>query len=319
MSAGHPPAGMDNASASGAAAAAAPSVVTPDSEVLQPANPDSPASSAASAARPAPATDLSTADISTRRSETAAPSAAPDPWTAWRRFTNARIALGRSGHALPTDAWLAFKLAHAQAQDAVHHALDVDALSQSLQAEGHRVLPVRSAAPDRATYLRRPDLGRRLCEDDRATLDGLANEAPELLFVIADGLSATAASRQALLMLQAATALLGDWALGPVVIATQARVALGDEIGERLRARFVVMMIGERPGLSSPDSLGLYVTHAPRVGRLDSERNCISNVRPEGQSFAVAARRLAHLLAQARRLGLTGVSLKDDSAPTLPP
>lgn len=256
---------------------------------------------------------------------------APDPWQSWRRFTNARIALGRSGAALPTAPWLAFNLAHAQARDAVHQALDVAALRVAIEARGHRVVEVRSAAPDRATYLRRPDLGRRLADEDRAALDMLAEARartrardaasagpPELLFVVADGLSALATARQAVPLLLALAPRLTDWSIGPVIVATQARVALGDEIGERLGARFVVMLIGERPGLSSPDSLGLYLTHAPRVGRRDAERNCISNVRPEGLGFDAAAHRLLHLLTQARRLGLTGVGLKDDSGPALP-
>ncbi|OWQ85663.1 ethanolamine ammonia-lyase [Roseateles aquatilis] len=247
----------------------------------------------------------------------------PDPWTSWRQFTNARIALGRTGHALPTAPWLAFNLAHAQARDAVHHPLDVPALEAVLREHGHEVVTVSSAAPDRAHYLRRPDLGRRLSDESRALIGAVAAgttvEAPppELVFVIADGLSATAAAKQAAPVLDAVLPRLDGWTIGPIVIATQARVALGDEVGELLHARFVVMLIGERPGLSSPDSLGLYLTHAPRVGCRDAQRNCISNVRPEGLSFAAAAYKLHHLLTQARRLGLTGVGLKDESGPFL--
>jgi ethanolamine ammonia-lyase small subunit len=245
----------------------------------------------------------------------------PNPWDAWRRFTRARIALGRSGDSLPTDALLAFELAHAQARDAVYAALAVARLGEQARAAGLRELVVHSAAPDREHYLRRPDLGRRLAEDSRAMLASLepgAAPASDIVFVIADGLSAHAANHHALPLLQALMPALHDWAVGPLVIAQQARVALGDQIGELLAARFVVMLIGERPGLSSPDSLGIYITCAPRVGRSDAERNCISNVRPQGLSYADAAFKLHYLLTHARRLGLTGVGLKDDSDGLLP-
>lgn len=243
-----------------------------------------------------------------------------DPWLRLRRFTRARIALGRTGHSQPTDAVLAFGLAHAQARDAVHLALDVGAVTAALDAAGLAHAAVHSAAPDREHYLRRPDLGRRLDEASRARLDAARpRQAPDVVFVIADGLSALATQRHALPLLQAARERLPQgWQIGPVVVAEQSRVALGDEIGERLGARQVVMLIGERPGLSSPDSLGIYLTHAPRVGRTDAERNCISNVRPEGLSFAQAAGRLVFLLCGAAALGRSGVDLKDDSAPALP-
>jgi len=247
-----------------------------------------------------------------------------DPWDALRRFTPARIALGRAGHALPTAPLLAFGLAHAQARDAVHQALDAAALHDALRARGYASLDAHSAAPDRAHYLRRPDLGRRLSDASRAALIGARDASaatPETVFVIADGLSALAASRHAVPLLDQMRARLDDASgtergssrIGPVVVAQQSRVALGDEIGELLGATFVAMLIGERPGLSSPDSLGIYLTYAPKVGRRDAERNCISNVRPEGLGYAAAAHKLHYLLAHARRLGLTGVALKDDS------
>ncbi|SAK47171.1 ethanolamine ammonia-lyase subunit EutC [Caballeronia ptereochthonis] len=244
-----------------------------------------------------------------------------DPWDALRRFTAARIALGRAGSSLPTAPLLAFELAHAQARDAVHQPLDTAALAEAIRAAGFDTLDVRSAAPDRDHYLRRPDLGRTLDEASGARLADHAaamNDAPELVFVAADGLSAFAAQRHAAPLLRSVRAKLEAWNVGPVVIATQARVALGDPIGERLRAKIVVVMIGERPGLSSPDSLGLYVTYAPRAGRSDAERNCISNVRPEGLDYDAAAFRLMWLLNEARRLKLTGVGLKDHSG-ALPP
>ncbi|MGF6442865.1 ethanolamine ammonia-lyase subunit EutC [Paraburkholderia youngii] len=247
-----------------------------------------------------------------------------DPWNALRRFTQARIALGRAGNSLPTAPLLAFNLAHAQARDAVHHPLDADALHAQLQEQGFNTLDVHSAAPDREHYLRRPDLGRRLSDESRTTLARLPTQSNDVLFVIGDGLSAFAASKQAVPLLQAIHPKLADWTIGPVVVARQARVALGDEIGELLDAKIVVMLIGERPGLSSPDSLGIYITYAPKVGCSDAQRNCISNVRPEGLDYPQAAHKLHYLLTQARTLRLTGVSLKDDSddllanAPTHP-
>jgi ethanolamine ammonia-lyase small subunit len=238
-----------------------------------------------------------------------------NPWGALRQFTNARIALGRAGNSLPTEPLLAFNLSHAQARDAVHQPLDAELLHEQLRANGFMTLDVHSAAPDRQHYLRRPDLGRRLADDSRETLalEQAAIEPPDVLFVIADGLSAFAASKQAIPLLQAVCPKLADWKIGPVVVARQARVALGDEIGELLGAKLVVMLIGERPGLSSPDSLGVYLTYAPKVGCSDAQRNCISNVRPEGLSYAAAAHKLHYLLTHARRLALTGVGLKDDS------
>jgi ethanolamine ammonia-lyase small subunit len=238
----------------------------------------------------------------------------PDSWTALRAFTPARIALGRTGASQPTSAQLAFGLAHAKARDAVHAALGVDALEASLRADGVEVLRARSRAADRPTYLRRPDLGRRLDDESVSRLRAAAPAVPpDLAFVVADGLSAVAVARHAAPLLRAARARLPGWRIGPVTIALQARVALGDEVGEALGARAVALLVGERPGLSSHDSLGIYLTWAPRVGRSDAERNCISNVRPEGLSYDEAAATLARLLEGARALGATGVGLKDDA------
>ena len=243
-----------------------------------------------------------------------------DPWSALRAHTPANIAIGRVGHSLPTREVLRFGLAHAQARDAVHVALDVGRLGRDLAASGWPGVSVQSAAPGRTTYLCRPDLGRRLCEADARQLDALARlsrQAPDLCLVIGDGLSAVAVQTHAVPLLDALRA---RWQAAAravpstsVVIATQARVALGDDIAQRLRANMVVMLIGERPGLSSPDSLGVYLTWGPRVGRSDAERNCISNVRTEGLSYPVAAARLAWLIDAALRRGLTGVALKDES------
>ncbi|MEX8519325.1 MAG: ethanolamine ammonia-lyase subunit EutC [Leptothrix sp. (in: b-proteobacteria)] len=240
-----------------------------------------------------------------------------DPWAPLRRHTPARVGLGRVGASLPTRELLAFGAAHAQARDAVHLPLDAAPLLAQIAALGLPTLPVHSATPDRATYLLRPDLGRRLDAESAVTLDQFAKtqtEPPDLLLVIADGLSSAAIHHQALpLLAQILRQQPAGWRLGPVVLATQARVALGDEIGQRLRAAQVAMLIGERPGLSSPDSLGIYLTHAPRVGRSDAERNCLSNVRAAGLSHTEAARKLWWLAQAARRLELTGVGLKDRS------
>ena len=242
---------------------------------------------------------------------------APDPWADLRAHTQARLALGRAGAALPTAELLRFGMAHAQARDAVHIPLDADALAAQLQALGCATRLVHSAAPDRATYLLRPDLGRRLCNADAAVLRDMPAEggAPiDLLVVVADGLSSLAVARQAPPLVQAIRQQApAGWHIGPVVIAQQARVALGDEVGSLLEARMVAVLIGERPGLSSPDSLGIYLTWHPQVGRSDAERNCISNVRPEGLEPARAAARLWWLCRAARQLGLTGVGLKDRS------
>ncbi len=199
-----------------------------------------------------------------------------------------------------TAAVLDFALDHARARDAVHAAVDWDALAEQI---GLPTLRVASAAPDRTTYLRRPDLGRRLA----VPLNG---GAQDFLIVVADGLSAAAVQAHAAPLIAALPA---DLRLGPVVLASQARVALGDEIGERLGARMVAVLIGERPGLSSPDSLGIYLTYEPRVGRTDAERNCISNIRPEGLSYEVAAARLAWLVREGMKRQMTGVALKDQS------
>ncbi|MEO8937062.1 MAG: ethanolamine ammonia-lyase subunit EutC [Burkholderiaceae bacterium] len=238
--------------------------------------------------------------------------ALPDPWEALRRRTGARIALGRTGSALPTSALLAFELDHARARDAVHRALDVAALAAAL---GGSIVQVHSAAADRATYLLRPDLGRRLDGDSRARLAATKPANCDVLFVVADGLSALGVQSHAAALIAAVVPKLDGLSIGPVVVAEQGRVALGDEIGELCAARAVVVVIGERPGLTSPDSIGLYLTFAPKRGRHDAERNCISNVRPEGLTPQAAATRLAWLIRASLQLAISGVALKDESAP----
>jgi ethanolamine ammonia-lyase small subunit len=225
-------------------------------------------------------------------------------------LTPARIGLGRAGSGVPTEELLALGLAHARARDAVHAKLNVEALVSDLRSQNLSVQVVKSRAPDRATYLRRPDLGRRLAEDCR-----LARTASPIAVVLSDGLSAIAVQRHAVPLVRALAALApARWAGAAVAIALQARVALGDEIGERFGAQLAVVLIGERPGLSSPDSLGAYLTYAPRVGRTDAERNCVSNIRPQGLPIEAAARRIDWLAAAALARGQTGVGLKDDSA-----
>lgn len=243
-----------------------------------------------------------------------------NPWQTLRRFTDARIGLGRAGNSLPTRELLAFQLDHARAQDAVHLPLDTTALCAQLAALSQLGTPLllHSRARDRLEYLQRPDLGRRLNDADKARLSETQGETQspcDLALVIADGLSSQAVQNNTLPMCQALFAALADdpqpWRLAPVAIVQQGRVAVGDEVGELLNASAVVVMVGERPGLSSPDSLGIYLTWQPRVGRTDAERNCISNVRPQGLSYAEAARRLVYLLKESRRLSLSGVNLKD--------
>lgn len=241
-------------------------------------------------------------------------SVTPNPWSQWRSATPARLALGRAGAGMPTDETLRFGWAHAMARDAIHAALDVDALHAALTAQHWQVARARSQAADRTEYLRRPDLGRQLDDGDATRLLGDRRYGCDVCVVVGDGLSSLAVARHAVPLLAALRAQLpAHTSFAPVVIATQARVALADEVGELFGAALSVMLIGERPGLSSPDSLGIYLTHSPKRGRHDAERNCISNVRPEGLCYEAAAFKLAWLMRESLRRGLTGVGLKDES------
>ena len=223
-----------------------------------------------------------------------------------RTFTPARVGLGRTGHSLPTTDWLRFQLDHARARDAVHEPLDPHGL-------GLPHLLLHSAASDRQTYLRRPDLGRML---DADSVERLEKGSYDAAIVIVDGLSAPAVQRHAAPLLQELTAGIAaeGWQLAPLAVALLGRVAIGDEIAQRLGAQLAVVLIGERPGLTSPDSLGIYLTWDPRPGRTDAERNCISNVRAEGISYSEAAHRLHFLMREARVRKLTGVALKENIA-----
>ena len=251
-----------------------------------------------------------------RRTTETVPFGSPDSnfrWAArWRALTPARVGLGRTGVSLETSDLLDFQRCHAQARDAVHARLEGAALAAALrELTGVAILRLHSAAADRVTYLQRPDLGRRLDEPSRMLLEKTSQpEGNDLALIVADGLSALAVERHALPLLAELLPRLEGWKLAPISVVEQGRVAIGDEIGAALNAEIAVVLIGERPGLSSPDSLGAYVTWNPKSGRSDAERNCISNIRPEGLSYVQAAAQLGFILAAARRLRLTGVALK---------
>jgi ethanolamine ammonia-lyase small subunit len=235
-------------------------------------------------------------------------------WADLRRLTAARIGLKRTGASLATGPLLDFQLAHARARDAVHEPLDATRLAAELAELAAPVLTVASAAPDRQRYLVRPDLGRQLAAGAEAMLAPHAGH-PDVVFVVADGLSARAVAAHARPVLaHALPALRAEgWRIGPLVIVCQGRVAVGDAIAAALGAGCVAVLIGERPGLTAPDSMGAYLTWQPRPQTTDADRNCISNIRPEGIGYADAAFKLVHLLRAMRMRGLSGVALKDDS------
>ncbi|HEX2841584.1 ethanolamine ammonia-lyase subunit EutC [Hyphomicrobium sp.] len=250
-------------------------------------------------------------------SEDNKPIVVPNPWDKLRRYTPARIALGRAGTSLPTKPHLEFQLAHARARNAVHHELDVATLEAALKARGHEPCVLHSAADNRPMYLQRPDKGRRLDEPSQQELAKMARppEGYDVVFVIGDGLSSFAIEENAAPFLDVILPPLADqkWRVAPLVVVREARVAVGDEVGELLGASMVVVLIGERPGLSSPDSMGIYMTLKPRVGLTDEARNCISNVRREGLSYDLAAHKLLYLMTEARKRGHSGVQLKDEA------
>jgi ethanolamine ammonia-lyase small subunit len=241
-----------------------------------------------------------------------------DPWLDLRRYTAARIALGRSGGSQRTETVLDFRLAHARARDAVHAPFDPAAVTAPLLAAGLAPRLLATAVGDRRDYLLRPDLGRRLDAASREKLAALAAApgfaTPDLVLIVSDGLAAQAAERHAaatLLPLAAGLRAAG-WRLAPVFVVPLARVKLQDEIGAALGARYTLMLLGERPGLGTPDSLGAYLTAHPAPERTDADRNCVSNIRPEGLPPARAAAKLAWLLTESARTGRSGVHLKDD-------
>ncbi|SHL97840.1 ethanolamine ammonia-lyase subunit EutC [Bradyrhizobium lablabi] len=232
-----------------------------------------------------------------------------------RELTPARVGLGRAGASMPTEALLAFTLDHARARDAVHAAFDAPRLSAELAGLGLNVLEVASQAPDRRDYLRRPDLGRMLDAGSRSLLADRSDNRCELAVVIGDGLSPAAVNLHAVELVRNLAGRLAETSIGvgAVVVASGARVALGDEIGAALGARMAVMLIGERPGMSAPDSLGAYLTFGPRIGLTDAERNCISNIHGAGLSYDEAAFKIAWLVREGLARQLTGVALKDES------
>jgi ethanolamine ammonia-lyase small subunit len=238
-------------------------------------------------------------------------------WSSLKTMTDARIALGRTGVSLPTDAQLAFARAHASARDAVHIPLDVAALQTSLKQVGLTSFQLHSQADNRSEYLRRPDKGRRLSAESASMLKSYAGEnlSCDVCVVIADGLSSMAVQKHAEPTADALVKALKlqQLSCAPVCIVEQGRVAIGDEIGELLGCRLLILLVGERPGLSSPDSLGIYFTLNPRVGLTDAQRNCISNIRPEGMQVMDAVERLLWLVQEAMRIGKSGVELKDRS------
>ena len=242
-----------------------------------------------------------------------------DPWSALRAHTAARIALGRAGGSLPTSEVLDFALSHAGARDAVHSQLDPERLGRGLEGLGLPRLLLHSQAADRATYLRRPDLGRRLDDASRRTV-AEAHGDFDVCLILADGLSATAVHEQTPPLLRALVPILQDsrLSLAPLCVVSQARVAIEDEIGQALGARCAVILIGERPGLRSADSLGAYLVFDPEVGRTDADRNCVSNIRPAGLSISAAAGTLHHLITEAIRRRVSGVALKDERDPARP-
>jgi ethanolamine ammonia-lyase small subunit len=243
-----------------------------------------------------------------------------DPWAFLQSHTPARIAQGRTGHSLPTQALLAFQLDHARARDAVFATLEISSLLEQLEAVLPNPLLLNSQATDRKTYLQRPDLGRQLSDESRQQIKDLGRLSPVLSIVLADGLSATAVNSHAMAVVAGVVSeakRLG-WSLGPIAVVQQGRVAVADEVAHFLGAEMVLMLIGERPGLSSPSSLGAYLTYNPQPGLTDEARNCISNIRPEGLTTEWAVQKIIYLLTQFKVKQLSGVQIKDEMSFSLP-
>jgi len=236
-----------------------------------------------------------------------------DSWGNLKQFTAARIALGRAGGSLKTSDWLDFKLAHAKARDAVHCEFDADVLVKELSQLNDSVLLVSSRVKDRTEFLKRPDLGRCLDDVSKQLLNESTEKNSDLVIVVSDGLSATAVHAHAVnLLSQLVPKLLdNDWSMLPIVVVRYGRVAIEDEIGALLGAQMALVLIGERPGLGAPDSLGAYLVHGPIVGNTDANRNCVSNIRPAGLSYQAAADTLFYLLNEMKRGHMSGVELKD--------
>ncbi len=239
-------------------------------------------------------------------------------WQMLRRWTPARVALGRAGGSLPTGALLDFRLAHARARDALLRPLDEEHLVQALEAaSGAPVFRLQSAAGDLDEFLLRPDLGRQLAPESAERLKPIANPGCDLAIIISEGLSTLAVETHAAAVLHELLPLLraDGWCLAPVCMARRGRVALQDHIGELLGAKIALILLGERPGLVSPDSLGAYLVHSPRRGNTDAQRNCVSNISTHGLSAAQAAAKLRWLLGESRNRSLSGFGLKDEFEP----
>lgn len=233
-----------------------------------------------------------------------------DAWKKYRSFTNARIALGRAGGSLTTSEMLSFRMDHALAKDAVWSEVNWDMLRSELAPLNHPMMSIKSQAETRQQYIQRPDFGRYLHPESVEKLKE-AKEKTDIAIVISDGLSALAIETHVLPFLTALLPLLSSFRLAPLVLVRNGRVAIGDPIGEELQSQVTVVLVGERPGLSSPDSMGAYLTFDPKTGNTDERRNCISNIRAEGLSYDYAAQKLAFLISEALRRKLSGVNLKD--------
>jgi ethanolamine ammonia-lyase small subunit len=239
----------------------------------------------------------------------------PDAWQFLQNYTPARIARGRTGHSIPTSELLKFQADHAQARDAVYSELDIANLNESIsKAFDLQIINLKSEVKNRPQYLQRPDLGRTLSQESREELIGISSSESDICFVIADGLSAEAINQNALPILENLIPKLTtiNWGIAPICIVEQGRVAIADEIGFLLKSEIVVILIGERPGLTSPNSMGAYITFRPHVGMTDESRNCVSNIRPEGMVFQLATDKILYLLAEMKSKKLSGVGLKDE-------
>jgi len=238
-----------------------------------------------------------------------------DPWVGLKQFTSARIALGKVGTAIPLQEILAFKMAHAHARDAVHSELDLNTLSTGISNLQLSFYILQSKATTRQTYLKRPDLGRQLATESIDLLSVNNKETFDISITMADGLSATAINNHAIDLLKSLLLLLkkDDFTIAPICLAKQARVAIADEIGSLQKAKLSLILIGERPGLGAADSMGAYLTYAPKPGLTDNNRNCISNIRPEGFAIEMAANKIYYFVKASFQLQLSGVTLKDES------
>jgi ethanolamine ammonia-lyase small subunit len=237
-----------------------------------------------------------------------------DYWQELRKFTHARIAMGRAGNALPTSEVLKLRIAHAMARDAVQSEMNIDALSEKLFLLGLNVQQVKSQAADRFDYIRHPHKGRLLHEESKQKLESLQAEKTDLCIIFADGLSADAVNIHAVPFLELLLKDLAYWNIAPVILAEQGRVGLSDPIGETLKARISLILLGERPGLSAPTSLGAYITYMPQSGNTDEKRNCVSNIQPAGLSYQQAVSKISYLLHEMRSQQLSGVNLKDNQS-----